>query len=316
MHHDQHAGKDPGALPFRIGTAPVNWNNFDLPGWRPEVPFPDILDDMRAAGYEATEWDASFGSGIDDLNRERQARGMEFVGAYRWLDFASDVQFRRDVEDVTPFLATLQGIGAGHLIVADRLRPERVAISGAVPVDRSASLGPEGYDRIAANLAVLSEVASSFGLALHYHNHAGSNIEAPWEVEELANRLAPSRVDLCFDTGHYAFGGGDPLAFVESHRQAIGFVHLKDVDANVLVHARANRWSFHEALRQYIFSPIGEGNARIDAIVASLIASSYQGYVIIEQDTCRGDSTATARANLNTVRQFAHQALDQETTPR
>jgi inosose dehydratase len=293
--------QDQPVKPLRIGTAPVNWNNFDLEDWRPVVPFPKILDEMLAAGYTATEWDASFGSDVDALNRERDLRRMSFTGAYRWLDFLHDSAFEHDLEEIRPFLGTLQAIGATHLIVADSLRLHRVALAGSVPEDGSKSLDAAGYDRIASNLVRLSDVVAPYGLHLHYHNHVGSFIEHPVEVSELLCRLERTPIDLCFDTGHYAFGGGDALAFVEANVAAIGYVHLKDVDNQVLASARKHNWSFLDALRNYIFCPLGEGNANISAIVDRLIDEQFGNYVIIEQDTCRSDQSVNAQKNLDVV---------------
>ncbi len=289
------------ASSLRIGTAPVNWNNFDLKDWRPVVPFPQILDEIHDAGYVATEWDASFGTDPDSLNCERESRGMTFTGAYRWLDFLNDSQFDRDVEEIRPFLETLQSIDACHLIVADSLRPRRVACAGSVPTDGSESLDAEGYDRIANNLERLHDVVAPLGFHLHYHNHVGSYIESPIELAELMGRLKGTPVDLCFDTGHYAFGGGDALAFVEANVEAIGYFHLKDVDPDVLADARSNRWGFLGALQNYIFCPLGEGSAQVAAILEKLLNIGFDNYVIIEQDTCRGDQTRNARHNLDVV---------------
>lgn len=301
---------------LRIGTAPVNWNNNDLAGWRPLVPFPRILDEMRDAGYVATEWDASFGSDVEDLKRECAARSMSFTGAYRWLDFVDDGAFQRDLAAVEPSLATLQAIGAEHLIVADTLRPHRVAMAGSVPEDGSASLTDADYARLGANLARLANVASAFGLNPHYHNHVGSYIETPTELATLLPLLADAGVDLCFDTGHYAFGGGDSLAFLQEHHRSIGYLHLKDVDPVVLAMARSHRWSFLDSLRSYVFSPIGAGNARIAEVIDLLMTIEFQHYVTIEQDTCRDDSTTNARANLEQVRTFEHASRStQRTTP-
>ncbi|MGC4190357.1 MAG: sugar phosphate isomerase/epimerase [Thermomicrobiales bacterium] len=289
---------------LHIGTAPVNWNNFDLTDWRDPVPFPRILDEMKAAGYVATEWDASFGDDVAVLNEERLARGIDFIAAYRWVDFQDAEAFDRDSAELGPVLRTLTGIGVQHLIVADRMRPERIAIAGAVPADGSASLHPEQLDALVANLHTLARRASEVGLALHYHNHVGSYIEAPTEVAALAERLDPALVDLCFDTGHYAFGGGDALRFLRDQSSRIGILHLKDADAAVLAEARANGWDFRESLRHYIFCPLGQGAAGIDEIVATLVERSFPGWVIVEQDTCRGDATENARANLETLRRL------------
>lgn len=293
---------EPGTL--RIGTAPVNWNNNDLPNWRPFVPLPNILDEMRSAGYTETEWDESFGTDVKVLNWERSTRGMMFTGAYRWLDFVDDEAFERDLELVKPFMETLQGIGARHLIVADYLRPHRVAIAGSVPVDGSASLDDSAYRRFVINLDRLADTASAFDLSVHYHNHVGSYIETPDEVASLMRYLIDSRVDLCFDTGHYVFGGGDAHDFIATHHSSVGYLHLKDVDGDVLAEARAQGWNFLDALRHYIFSPIGTGNARIRDIIDLLATVAFEGHVIIEQDTCQDDSTLNARANLDVVRRF------------
>ncbi|HWK80835.1 MAG TPA: sugar phosphate isomerase/epimerase [Thermomicrobiales bacterium] len=287
---------------LRIGTAPVNWNNFDLTDWRDPVPFPRILDEMRRAGYTATEWDASFGDDVDTLNARREERGIAFIAAYRWIDFQDPDAFDRDSAELGPVFRTLTGIGVRHLIVADRMRPERIAIAGAAPADGSASLAPGQLDALVANLHALARRAADAGLALHYHNHVGSYIESPAEVAALAERLDPELVDLCFDTGHYAFGGGDALRFLRDQSHRIGILHLKDVDPAVLAEAREHGWTFHESLRHYIFCPLGEGSAGIDQIVATLVERSFPGWVIVEQDTCRGDATENARANLDTLR--------------
>lgn len=301
---------------LRIGTAPVNWNNNDLPNWRPRVPFPEILDEMRAAGYDATEWDESFGADVELLNRELSARGMTFTGAYRWLDFVDDDAFTRNLESVRPFLETLRGIGAGHLIVADALRPHRVAVAGSVPPDSSASLDESGYGRLAHNLDRLTVIAAGFDLTVHYHNHVGSYIETPAEVETLLARIAGSPVDLCFDTGHYAFGGGDAGEFIAAHHADVGYLHLKDVDPQVLIEAKTHKWNFLDALRHYVFCPIGTGSARISGIIELLTSIEYPGHVIIEQDTCRDDATRNARANLRMVRTFeVDREAQRETTP-
>ncbi len=293
---------------LRFGTAPVNWNNFDLENWRPVVPFPRILDEMASAGYTLTEWDASFGSDPDVLNRERDARGLSYVGAYRWIDFLSGEGFERSLAGIEDILPTLAAIGVDNLLVADSLRPERAAIAGAVPDDGSRSLGEADLRTLARNLHRLADRVREAGIAVRYHNHVGSYIETPAELDALLPHLDLDLVSLCFDTGHYAFGGGDALAFLQAHLDAIGLLHLKDVDLNVLDQARRYRWNFQDSLRQYIFCPLGKGGARVEQSIEHLVQSQFRGYVIIEQDTCEGDQTANARANLATARDFEARA--------
>jgi inosose dehydratase len=256
---------------------------------------------MRAAGYTVTEWDESFGSDVAALNDAKREAGVAFCGAYRWLNFQDPSGFARDVEEIRPFLEVLAGIGAGHLIVADAMRPERIAMAGSVPTDGSASLTPSAMRSLTANVAALYDVASQYGLWVHYHNHVGTYVETPPEVEACANGLAGSPVSLCFDTGHYAFGGGNAVQFLETHLDAIGYLHLKDVDPVVFREAKAHTWSFLDSLRQYIFCPLGEGNADVPGIIRRLVTKCFAGPVVIEQDTCRGNATESARSNLEAV---------------
>ncbi|HYI25899.1 MAG TPA: sugar phosphate isomerase/epimerase, partial [Thermomicrobiales bacterium] len=143
------------------------------------------------------------------------------------------------------------------------------------------------------------------GIQVHYHNHAGSYIETPGEVAALVAHIELSLVDLCFDTGHYAYGGGDANEFVASHLDSIGYLHLKDVNRKVLTEAKQRGWSFLDALRHIIFCPLGEGDANIPSIVATLVNSRFNGWVIIEQDTCKGESTLNARNNRETLARLA-----------
>jgi inosose dehydratase len=295
---------------LRLATAPVNWNNNDIPGWRPVTPFPDILDRMLEAGYYATEYDAGFGTDAEILVREAASRGVNWTGCYQWVDFLDSENVARTISELEPRFALLQEIECRHLIVADSLRPERVAIAGRVPEDGSASLSDSAISQLAENIHRLADAAATFGLAVHYHNHVGSNIEAPHEVDALLRRLDISRIDLCFDTGHYAYGGGDPEAFIREHRDSIGYLHLKDVDTDVLAEARARNLSFIEALKEYVFSPIGHGSANFPAILETLVSTGFSGWVVVEQDTCEGDATATARENLQFITTWLADARD------
>ena len=287
--------------PLRIATAPVNWNVSDLPGWRKHIPFPQILDEMLGAGFRITEYDAALGSDLEAISEEMAKRSMLFCGAYFWVDTQDRAAFERDLASVTTRCSLLQRIGCNNLIVSDVLRPQRVACAGVVPLDGSLSLNADGYAAMATRLHQVAEMGARYDIRVHYHHHAGTFIEAPREVDELLTRLSGSSVDLCLDTGHYAFGGGDPEQFIKDYSDMIGYFHLKDVDPAVLQLAKTLHWGFLEALRHIVFPPLGQGSVGVGGIVQSLVDRNYDGFVVIEQDTSLGDPTETARANLDFV---------------
>jgi inosose dehydratase len=290
------------ALTPLVGTAPVNWNNSDLPDAAPPLPVDQLLDAMAACGYAGAEYGEGYPSEPDALHAALSARNLRLCGAYRWFHFTGPVQFPGELAALEPVLDVLAAVDCRHLIVADAMTPERIRLAGHVPADGSAGLTSAQWDTLIDHLAQVSALAARRNIQTHYHNHVGTHVETPTEVAHVLKRLPPG-VDLCFDTGHYAFGGGDPVAFVNQHAREIGYLHLKDVDRDVLAQVRAEGLSFLDALRRFIFCDLGDGMVSISSILSALAGVGYQGWIVVEQDTCPGDPTETAARNRRYLRQ-------------
>ena len=281
-----------------VGTAPVNWNNEDVPDWAAAVAVDVMLDEMAAAGYAGTEYGTGFPAEVPELRSALERRGLDLCGAYRWLHLFDDERVAGQRSGLDRTLALLAGAGCRDLIVASAMTPERIELAGHVPADGAAGLDEVGWTTLARNLASVAEQAAAHGLRTHYHNHVGTHVETPAEVDHLLARLDGTGADLCFDTGHYAYGGGDPTAFVLAHADQIGYLHLKDVDGPTLAEARTCSWSFLEALRHCIFCEFGDGIVDIPAVIEALRGANYGGWIVVEQDTSRRsplDSAITSR---------------------
>lgn len=281
----------------RVGTAPINWNNDDLRDWAPEVPFPGILDEMAAAGYEGTELGGNYPTEPARLRGELAGRGLALSGAYRWLPLLDPTALDGELASLDRLLDLLVALGSRDLIVACRMDERRIALAGRVPEDGSAGLDDIGWRTLVDSLARVARRAAAREIQTHYHNHAGSYVETPAEVERFLSLLDPEVADLCFDAGHYAFGGGDPSAFVARHADRIGYVHLKDVDPLVLARARREGLGFLDALRIYVFCELGEGIAGVPSLVGALLDRGYRGWIVVEQDTSSRPPTKSARAS-------------------
>ncbi len=286
-----------GSTVMMVGTATVNWNNDDLPGWRPFVPFPAILDEMAVAGYAGTEYSPAFGSDANQLLDELFSRNLRLAGSYQWLHLRDHNTLEQEMVTLQGTIALLLACGSSDLVVADAMSPHRIALAGHVPADGSAGLTDDEWALLAGGLRLVCEQAVASGVRVHYHNHVGTYVETPAEVDRFLLETAGEDLDLCFDTGHYAYGGGDPTAFVLDHAAQIGYLHLKDVSASVLAEARDQGWSFLEALRHIIFCEFGDGIVDIPKVIDVLKANDYAGWVIVEQDTSARDSTESATAS-------------------
>jgi inosose dehydratase len=287
---------------IRVGTAPVNWNNSDVPELRERTPFPRILDEMAAAGYAGTEHDRQFPDDPEALREALAARGLELCASYQWVRFSAEQGIEDDLDSVDAILDMLEAVGCATLVVADAMTSQRRALAGRVPSDGSAGLDAAGWERLQTNLTRVAERAGQRGIRTTYHNHVGSYVESPSECARLVELLPKTGATLCFDTGHYAYGGGDATEFVREHSNLIGHLHLKDVNPDMLAQARSAGWSFTDALRKVIFCPFGDGLVNIPAIVQALREASFDGWIVVEQDTCLGDPTKRAAANRGYLR--------------
>lgn len=281
----------------RVATAPVNWVNADLAAWSPTLSFSQLLDQMVAAGYDATEYGADFPTDPDALRAALDARGVTLCGVYHPLPLADDARMVAARAALDRLIRLFAAVGCRDINLAFECTPERIALAGHVPADGSAGLADEQWRRVGSHLNDAGRLAAAHGLRAHFHNHVGSHVETPAEIERLLAETDPAAIDLCYDCGHHAYGGGDPLPFVERHRSRIGYVHLKDVDPAVLADSRARRLGFHDALRRYVFCEFGHGMVDIPAVVRTLTAAGYTGWLVVEQDTTPHPPTQSARAN-------------------
>ena len=280
---------------MRIATAPVNWNNTDVTDYRPWTRYPAVLDEMVAAGYTATEWGMNMEKDPARLREDLGARKLQLLGGFVRLElrnlYKKSAEVQRGIE-----LATFFPDGGGtYLIVADSGDPRRLSEAGHV--NPAGGLNNEQWRSLSDGLNELGNRLGPQGVKVVFHNHVGTYVETQDETARLLDETDPHLVSWCFDCGHLAYGGGDNLEMIERYGNRIGYVHIKDLDKSILEQAKTHGWSFAQALKSYIFAPLGEGAARIPDVVEKLRLADYDGWLVIEQDTTPADPTETARRN-------------------
>jgi hypothetical protein len=81
---------------MKVATAPVNWNSPHVPDYRPATPYPQLLEEMKAAGYTATEWSTDMPKDPAILAADLQGRKLRLLGGYVELELRTDA--KRDHE--------------------------------------------------------------------------------------------------------------------------------------------------------------------------------------------------------------------------
>jgi inosose dehydratase len=223
------------------------------------------LADIAASGFAGTEmFDgnvAAYADRPDDLRQLLSAAGLELVSVYTGANFVyagilADEMYR--IERAAELAATF---GAGTLVVGGGAR-------------RAAGTRDEDYDRLAAALDRVTDVAATNGLQASYHPHLGTIVESPDELDRLLPR---TRIGFCPDTAHLAAGGGDPAELIRRYADRISYVHLKDL-----------------TLDPVEFRPLGAGVLDFPDILRAVQESGYDSWLMVELDAYAGDPREAA----------------------
>ena len=231
----------------------------------------DAVRELAAVGYQGTEvFDGNLAALADDAQAEGAFRealtqtGVELVSVYTGANFVyADVlpdemhRLRRACELASTF-------GAQRLVVGGGAR-------------RAAGTPDSDYDKLAAALDDIVDLAADHGLEASYHPHLGTVCESPDEVDRLMNR---TRIGFCPDTAHLAAGGGDPAEMVRRYRDRLAHVHLKDIE-----------------LATTTFVPLGQGDLDFDDIVRAVRESGYDNWLVVELDSTPGEPKDAAAAS-------------------
>ncbi|HEY8765955.1 MAG TPA: TIM barrel protein [Dehalococcoidia bacterium] len=283
---------------MRVANAPYSWGVVQGVEGQEALTWRQVLDEIARSGYTGTElgdW-AFMPNDPVLLRRELAARSLAMAGAFtpvRLSDPAAHAEgeatalrtarllaecARGTADEGTPFIILADDPGpASHRTEhAGRIRPEHgLSESGWRAV-------AEGTERVA------TAVREQTGLRTVFHHHCGTFIETPEETARLMEMTPADLVGLCLDTGHYAYGGGDPLEALRDFRERVWHVHFKDCDATVAENARATGWDYPTSLRNGIFCGLGQGYVDHAAFFGELERSGYDGWIVVENEAPPG----------------------------
>jgi inosose dehydratase len=270
---------------IKVGTAPVSWGIMEVEGWGEQQSFSKMLDEMAEAGYAGTEL-GPYGflpTEPEHLMAELAARGLQLVSAFVPIPLAEPGRHETSFQGAIKVAELLARAGAKLIVLADEMSKARMAVAGRVIEERD-GMKEHQWEGAAKILSQVAGACRELGLATAFHHHVGTLVETPKEIERLCASTDSSLLGLCLDTGHYFYGGGDPVEAVRKYGSRIWHLHLKDVRANLLGHVRQEALGFLEAVRLGVFCELGEGAVDFPTTIDELIACGYDGWSIVEQD--------------------------------
>lgn len=267
---------------LRLGTAPDSWGVW-FPDDPAQVPWDRFLDEAALAGYSWIEL-GPYGYLPTDpakLAEELGSRGLKlsggavFAGLHRGAD-----ALKQAVEDCRQEAQLLTALGARHLV----LLPEGYTdLDGSLtqPVD----LEPQQWQDLVSGMSTLARTLhDEFDVALVFHPHADSHVDTQERVERFLADTDPEHVQLCLDTGHISYCGGDNIAIIRRFPERIGYVHLKQVDPTIVARVRDEGLAFAPAVALGAMVEPPHGVPDMPPLLDALGELDVDLFAVVEQD--------------------------------
>ena len=267
-------------MSVKIGISPIAWQNDDLPDLTAGFTMEQALRESRQIGYTGVERGQRMPHDTEGLRQYLEGNDIALCGG--WCSgnlLVNDVA--QEIEAVRQQVAQFIALDSPCLVYAECSNTVQGQIG--TPVNHRPKLG---RDEIAAYGAKLSEVArwmADQGMPMAYHHHMGSIIESEDDVNWLMEGTSEA-VNLCFDTGHLLFGGGDVMATLNRWAERVHHVHFKDIRPDIVADVRANDRSFLEAVIAGAFTVPGDGCIDFQAVADKLKAMDYAGWIVVEAE--------------------------------
>ena len=289
-------------MPIEIATAPVSWGIFEFAGQSSQPSWDSVLDEMVAAGYVGTEL-GPYGFLPTEpkvLKAALASRGLQLLSAFVPVRLADRSAHAAGLAMARRVGAVLAACGCRHIVLSDdnAANPQRLARAGRItPAD---GLDDAGWRALADGVHIIARhMKDEFGLETVFHHHCAGFVETPAEVARCLELTDPATVGLCLDTGHYAYGGGDPVACIRQHGPRVRYLHFKDVDPAVMVRARTEGWDYFQAVAAGLFCELGRGGVDFPGVIAAMNGLGYDGWAVVEQDIIAGMGTPLESARRN-----------------
>ena len=266
-------------MAIKIGIAPDSWGVW-FPQHEKQPPWDRCLNEMQAAGYAGVEL-GPWGYLPNDaarLKTELEARGLELVAGTVGGDFLNDASMDELCRKVDDVAALMKNFPSARYIV---LLPPMYTDEETGALISNPELSDEQWKRYVANVQCVTDRIRAHGLEAAFHPHADSHVQTEAQIERL---LAETTTNLCLDTGHHVYGGGEPISFYKKHADRIPFLHVKDCDMSVKQRKDEEGWSFARAVTEGIMIEPGAGGIDYVAFRETLEKCGYDGWIVVEQD--------------------------------
>lgn len=267
---------------IKIGSGPDSWGVWFAEDEK-QIPWERFLDEMQEAGYRWTEL-GPYGylpTDLPSLRKELEKRSLGVSASFVMAPIWNPDDWPELERQVLGAGEQLNSLGADYLVLIDDTYSDPWTGKMRSPKQ----LDNDAWQRLIDTTHRIAETARSrFNLQVVFHPHAETHVEYEDQIERFLSQTDPELVAIAFDTGHHAYRGGDPIAFMRKHHERIPYLHLKSVDAEIAQRVEAEEITFGPAVGMGVFCEPALGSIDFIAFRDVLREIDFNGFAIVEQD--------------------------------
>ena len=278
---------------IKLANAPCSWGvlEFDLEG--KVAPYGQVLEEMRATGYQGTElgdW-GFLPTQPNHLSQNLSKYELDLLGAFVPVNLKDSNTHLKGLAYALKVAGLMYyaGYENAKIVLADDNGAVEARVKNAGNITSAMGLDPNAWEIFAEGANNIAyAVKEAYGLQTVFHHHCAGYVETPDEIHTLLEYTDKDLVGLCLDTGHYSYGGGNPIEALTQYRDRIWHIHLKDYDMKVAEKARLNQWDYFTSVQNGIFCELGKGAVDFNRFIDELKVHDYSGWAVVEQDVLPG----------------------------
>ena len=267
-------------MSVKIGISPIAWQNDDLPELTADYTMEQALAEAREIGYVGVERGQRMPTDTDGLKAYLDMYDIALCGG--WCSgnlLVNDIE--TEIQAISKQVEQFVALNAPCIVYAECSNSVQGMLD--IPVNNRPTLTADETKAYGAKLSAVAEWCTNQGMPLAYHHHMGSIIESEAYIDALMTHTSES-VNLCFDTGHLLFGGGDVIATLARWQHRVHHVHYKDIRPAIVDDVRTGDKSFLDALIAGAFTVPGDGCIDFGAVLDKLKQMDHSGWIVVEAE--------------------------------
>jgi len=264
-----------------LGTAPDSWGV-----WFPiddhQTPWPRFLDEVAEAGYRYIElgpW-GYLPTDKEPLQEELGKRELRLAATTLIGDLTDNSSTDGLIRQLETMQPVQQPLGASYVVLIAAMYTDLFTGKALRPP----ALSETEWSALIRNTQRIAKEATGYGLQVVFHPHAETHIETEEQISRFLAETDPGSVNLCLDTGHHRYCGGEPVTFFRENAARIPYLHLKSCKLAIRTRAAQQNLSFSEAVKLGAMAEPADGDVDFEAFAKALKEKNYRGYAIVEHD--------------------------------